>query len=305
MANYILVESSGRPSAKALFREIGKGVTLLDRRRGKNGQFFRVYKDGSLRTYTTVAASKLNLKGTVVRWGNRVELPMQGCVIYNTAAAVGNAANKKRAREILQKAGIDIPKLVTPQNFENSDLPIIARPSYHFAGKNVVILKTKDDFLSHYKINNNKGWYYSKVIWKDREIRVHCAHGKVLLALDKSKPKDKNCIAWNLADNEVWTVIPWEKYVYNWCKKALAALEALGLDFGAVDMVIKDGKSYVLEVNTSAGLGDGDYTKKRYAMYMKWLFRKGSKREHWDYKKLSAGNSLAWKNYQLLDEPNG
>ena len=38
------------------------------------------------------------------------------------------------------------------------------------------------------------------------------------------------------------------------CKRAIEAVNALGLDFGAVDVIRHKDKSYVLEVGTAAGL---------------------------------------------------
>jgi D-alanine-D-alanine ligase-like ATP-grasp enzyme len=35
---------------------------------------------------------------------------------------------------------------------------------------------------------------------------------------------------------------------------AIAAVASLGLDFGAVDVILREGKAYVLEVNTAPGI---------------------------------------------------
>lgn len=46
------------------------------------------------------------------------------------------------------------------------------------------------------------------------------------------------------------------------------AITALGLDFGAIDCILKDGKVYILEVNTAPGL-DGESTLEAYKCYIK------------------------------------
>jgi hypothetical protein len=46
------------------------------------------------------------------------------------------------------------------------------------------------------------------------------------------------------------------------------AVTALGLDFGAIDCILKDGKVYILEVNTAPGL-DGESTLEAYKRYIK------------------------------------
>lgn len=302
----IIVAGNGRPSMQSLFPVLKtKPVTLLDRRIGDSGEVFRVYKNGSLKTVERVPARKMSLSDAIViRYGNRVEVPMSNCIVYNQSANIANASIKGKAREMMGKAGVDIPKLVTPDNFKSEDLPILARPRTHMKCSSMVLLKTKESFLDHYKRLRSKGWYYSKFIDKDREIRMHIGHGKILLMVEKAKPKNPNTLGWGHAvTNQEWTVIPWGDYIATWCKKGCDAVKALGLDFGAVDLIIKGNKAYVLEVNTGGCLSESEYTASRYAKYFDWLYKSTKRREHWDYSKFTSGNSYAWKNFQLEDKP--
>jgi glutathione synthase/RimK-type ligase-like ATP-grasp enzyme len=300
--NIILGGAGGRPSMLALFGALNtKEVSLVTRLRQKEG-FARV-TDRGVKKGQIVRIDKLGIKNAaVVRWGNRTNINMQNCVVYNKGEAIGNASNKKLTRELLKKAEVLIPKMVTPQNIAKEDYPIIARPSYHEKGQNFVILKTPEEFKSHYGKNASRGWYYSQFIPKNREIRIHCAHGKVLAVSEKAKPKDPKQVVWNFdVVGEPWKTVPWGEYVAVWCQRALKAVQTLGLDFGAVDLIIKDKTAYVLEVNTSSGIAESEYMTKRYQLYFDWLFRQPKRREHWDYTKLTSGQSLAWKNYQLLE----
>lgn len=295
----VLTNSSSRPSIRAFYPELGMGMVV---EKSKSGivQYTDPKSPSSRKKVPKLSISN----SVVIRYGSATPVDAKNCVIYNKASAISTASNKKKTRQILKEAGVSIPTLVTPKNFKESYLPIIARPSHHSKCKNLRVLKTKEEFLEHYKKNEEKGWYYSEFINKQHEFRVHCAHGKVLSISEKPKPKnhtDKNIIfGWGYAVvEEEWRVLHWGEYKYKMCVEALKTVDALELDFGAVDIMVKDGKYYVLEVNTAGALSTSPYLRKRYAMYFKWLFSSNKKLDKWDYKKFSAGKSLAWKNKQL------
>lgn len=302
----ILVGLSGRPSIKALYPTLPSGTTVLEKTETRSGEIIRVHANQkNFLDYKPFKKGTFNLADSiVVRWGNRIPLNMTNCIVYNTAEASAKASNKKTARQILEQAKVPIPVLVTPKNFKSSYLPIIARPSYHSKCKNLRILKTKDEFLKHYAEKERKGWYYSQYIDKEHEYRIHCAHGKVLSISEKPRPKNHTAAnpvyGWGYSVvEEEWRVIPWNEYRATWCKTALDAVKAMGLDFGAVDIVTKDKQAYVLEINTAGSLTESEYLRKRYSMYINWLFASKKRRDHWDYSKFEAGKSMAWKNDQL------
>lgn len=308
--NVILVGTSGKPSIRALHPHFDN-VTVIEKKESVKGGLFRVHDDPknftSFETFKIKGVKKYNLlikNSIVVRWGNHIPISLFNCVVYNKADAVAKASNKRMTREILSKKNISVPKLVTPLNFEEGDLPIIGRPSHHSKCKNLIKFTTKDAFVTHYENNEHKGWYYSKFINKQRELRIHCAHGKVLSISEKPMPKDQTpdniIIGWGYSVvEEEWRVLHWSEYRARWCKLALDAVAALGLDFGAVDIIIKDNIIYVLEVNTAGALSESPYLQKRYSMYFKWLFESSSRRDHWEYNKFENGKSFAWKNKQL------
>lgn len=47
-------------------------------------------------------------------------------------------------------------------------------------------------------------------------------------------------------------------------REARAAVEALGLDFGAVDLLVRDDRAYILEVNSAPGLDENGTTLTKY-----------------------------------------
>src|SRR4051812_27993959 len=136
--NVILGGAGGRPSMVALFNALNcKDVTLVTRLREREG-YARVTDRGERKGKITPLGKIVIKNGVVVRWGNRTNINLQNCTVYNKGEAIANASNKALTREILQKAEVRIPKLVTPKNFAKEDLPIIARPNFHQKGQHFV-----------------------------------------------------------------------------------------------------------------------------------------------------------------------
>ena len=124
---------------------------------------------------------------------------------------------------------------------------------------------------------------------------------------NNGKPKPENDkVAWNRAVNEEpFVYIPWEEAnrrgLRHILSLAIRATEALKLDFGGVDVIDRDGKGYVLEVNTAPTLNSSPYVAKRWGMYFDWLFKSEKRKDHWDgYYLREQANSMIWKNFQLL-----
>ncbi len=80
----------------------------------------------------------------------------------------------------------------------------------------------------------------------------------------------------------------------------------LGLDFAGVDLMLdKDGKAYLLEVNTAATLASSEYSMSRYAKYFDWLCKTNKRREHHEFKEFKKASNYAWHEYHFEDrEPN-
>ena len=215
--------------------------------------------------------------------------------MYNKIEAVSKATNKKRSREIFLNTGVKTPRLYTIGD-DNITFPIVARPLVHSKGRNFLVLNSQDEFAACYH-QHGDNYYYSEFIDKDREYRVHCAHGKILAVMEKP-PVDG--VAWNRAVNhEAFVRVMQKEYNYDVCFQALKAVNELGLDFGGVDVIVKDGQAFVLEVNTSPTLNSSEYTSYRYAQYFDWLFRSEQRRDHWDYTVFKKADSFAWKQIQL------
>lgn len=314
---YIVTVKHGRPSTLVMYDQMKSG-TLVQRRqvfRGTNKKtrqlkrtYYRVFRNNDAETLYK-ETNPVDLSNSIVaRWGSREEFNTDGStIVYNNAKAIKTATDKKLSRELFIKNNVNCPMLVESSNInEVGNYPIIARPLVHSKGRNFVTLNNKAEFTSHYNKNKN-GWYYSDFINKDREFRVHVGHGKALAILEKTQPRDGN-IAWNRAQNDTdpFVYIPWgqvdEQNLTPAIRESIKAVEALGLDFGGVDVMMMKNKAYVLEVNTSPTLNTSEYTAGKWAQYFDWLFRSDKRRDHWDTSDMKKGKSLIWKNYQLNDE---
>lgn len=314
----ILTGKHGRPSSKIVYggsEEYGAMTSgrLVQRRQVFRGtganrvlrnQYYRTFENNNSNVMIKKPSTTLN-NTIAIRWGTREVLPTDGgSVIYNKATAIANATDKKLSRELFIANNVSTPKLVTADNVEDSDLPIIARPFVHSKGRNFVELNSIAAFRRHW---NPGRWYYSAFVDKTREFRVHVGHSKVIALMEKHPVEGS--IAWNraVADSDPFDYIAWDQIDEQNLKpvmdEAIKAVLALEMDMGGVDvMITEDGTPYVLEVNSAPTLNSSPYVAHRWGRYFDWLFREETRRDHWDWESFTRGKSLVWKNYQLADE---
>lgn len=304
----ILNGKHGRPSTQLVYSTMKSGVLiqrrqLFNKKRVFLKQYYRMFANNDVERLTKTPTIDLT-DSVVVRWGTKEQIVTDNkTIVYNQSKAIANATDKRLSRQIFIENGVSTPVLVTPDNFEESYLPIVARPLVHSKGKNFVTLANRDEFVRHYN-SKNEGWYYSQFINKEREFRVHCAHGKVLVLMEKSNPNNGN-IAWNRAQNDTepfeyvtWTQID-DQNLKCVLEEGLKATAAVGLDMSGVDVMLCGDTAYVLEVNTAPTLNTSPYVAERWGKYFDWLFRSETRRDHWDVSEMKKGSSLVWKNKQL------
>jgi len=316
----ILCGKHGRPSTKLAWSSTSSNSILVHKRELRNKpKYYRMFNNQEALKNDIESETKrlyqerqndLTLENSVViRWGSRENLAINNnSIVYNKCNALDNSNNKYQSRLIFKEKNVNTPLNITRDNYNVATYPIIARPYNHSKGSNFITLNTEDQFLDHYNTNSNT-WYYSSFINKIREFRVHAAHGKCLVLMEKHNPNNGN-IAWNRAqnDSEPFTRITQEQMDSENLKEViiqgLAAIKALDLDFGGVDVMLDiHGNVYVLEVNTAPTLNSSSYVAERWGMYWDWLFNSETRREHWDYTQFQKASSLVWKIFQLKDEP--
>lgn len=193
---------------------------------------------------------------TVINYGSS-SLPEEvlKCRVINSPEAVSKAANKLTAFKAMAEHGVRVPfftEHLREALAEGGTFVARTRLTGH-SGQGIFIFDTDDEEVPVAPL-------YVQYIKKKQEYRIHVFMGEVIDIQRKARKLD-------VPDEEVnWQVRNLEGgFIYaregvelgeEPRLQALAAVESLGLDFGAVDVIWneREDEYYVLEVNTAPGL---------------------------------------------------
>lgn len=199
---------------------------------------------------------------TAVRWSSGRCFDVNwGCATANTELNpdIGNSVNKRKMRELFSRHDVPMPKLYSGDAEELSDRPginplynwVVGRPDQHTKGRGFWLCKTWEDIHRATRGTRKKkaATHFMGYIDAPHEVRIHVFKGKSIRISEKS-------FFVNEDGKRNYTTIKPTCEVKQARKAAKQAVKALGLDFGAVDVLVKeDGTPYVLEVNSSPGIG--------------------------------------------------
>lgn len=187
----------------------------------------------------------------LIRWGNRAESRFNATgSALNKKNALNDASNKGRSLELLTAAGVNVPPAA--ERFEG-DL-LVGRTETHVGGSGFFLITCQRDFdLAR---NNLHCTHFMAYIPTQREYRIHVFRGAVIGGAEKLMGNDATSLhirnvatGWTFRYNNI-DRIPRETE-----RVAVEAVVALGLDFGAVDIIKSvNNNLYVLEVNTAPSL---------------------------------------------------
>lgn len=182
-------------------------------------------------------------------------------VEVNSIVAIKNNANKAKMKELLEKAQVKTIESFdntaeNRQKFKDNKWNVVFKRRNHRRGIGMEFLPLAEiDKLANPQYNNG---LIERRINVAREWRVHCAP-----ALNKSYPLEKRrkldaekSPARNISNSAFFE--EFDKPA-NWnealelCNKAV---EAVGLDVGAVDLAWSGKFWYIIEVNSGAGVGE-------------------------------------------------
>lgn len=210
----------------------------------------------------------------VVNWGcSRVNAPvvLRDTVenILNKPSQVSIASNKLRSFEAMaQNGAINIPDFTTDEHVAAAwlnlgDLVVGRQELSASGGAGIVLMEPLDHERQGGDIRGivTRLPLYTRYIKKRDEYRVHVFRGEVIAVQRKARRLDvpdpevnwrirNNAFGFTFARNEE------RELPEDLLQQALLAVEQLGLDFGAVDLIYNSHRntSYVLEVNTACGL---------------------------------------------------
>ena len=190
----------------------------------------------------------------VINWGSSGVSDTNATVI-NSASAVSVAANKHRSLLHFKLADVPHPDYTTDKDkatgWIEQGFKVVCRTllTAH-SGQGIVVAGSLGELVD--------APLYTKYIRKQKEFRVHVFSSKILDIQEKrrsSSVDDHHPYIRNHANGYVFCRGGIEE-PHSLRGVAISAVDALGLDFGAVDVIWNEAqdKCYVLEVNTACGL---------------------------------------------------
>lgn len=196
-----------------------------------------------------------------INWGCLRKLPVPaGTTVLNSNAI--NAAKKVRAFQLFGTNDVPCPEWSKSYDELNKKISesrtIFARRDGLSGGKGIQLVSPQDR-KSLDPRGNNFDFYTARIPY-EREFRIHVWGKEVLISQVKLLTENSNSPIHNWENGTVFSEESFDKFVNKKQTEELhqlahQAIDALGLFFGAVDIIRNPkGKLYVLEVNTAPGI---------------------------------------------------
>lgn len=187
---------------------------------------------------------------------------LNNMVILNPFSNLQINRDKAKALKTMKEKGVSVP-FVCLDNEVDSKIndgsmcfPLIARTKYHQGGEGFELCLCKRDI----RRARNKGicHHYVQYIPNDKEYRIHVFNGDIIRMAKKLGREDCNNWRRNHEDGWVFHNMELTETLPNGVKsEAKKAIAAMGLTFGAVDILWSDfDEAVVLEINSAPGLID-------------------------------------------------
>lgn len=187
----------------------------------------------------------------VLNWGN--SSPRFSGRFLNKPEAVRTAINKLTALTRLRDNGIPTPEFTTDRSvvmqWQTEGYRAVARHKLCASGGLGIQIVMPEDEIPYAPL-------YTKYTKKDEEYRVHVFCGEVIDYAAKRKRRgyeDRNSLIRTHANGWVFcrdgVQLP-----ESVRQLSIHAVAALGLDFAALDVIVRKDKAYVLEANTAPGI---------------------------------------------------
>lgn len=257
----------GSKSAKLLSTEL--------RERGHRAM--RVRPDGNYRPFRS---------HLIINWGNSTcpNWMLPNHPVLNRWDFVRRASNKLTAFQTMQEVGVSIPEFTTDwqeaSRWLREGTNVVERNILSSHSGRGIIIRIGNTEPEHITQVTPTCPLFVKYIKKQDEYRIHVFQGRVIDAQQKRRrtetPNEEvdyqvrnhangwiyaraGCDLDHMDDSNV-SVYEKSNMIHN---EAIKATEALGLDFGAVDIIWNEHhkQCYVLEVNTAPGLEGTTLTK--------------------------------------------
>ena len=180
----------------------------------------------------------------LIRWGTERRIQYRPERVINMTRAIEAASSKYESLFTMREAGVPVPRASTSPQAVRA--PYLGRDFSHTQGRDIVLCMQEADAL------RNPKDYYIEYIPTQREYRVHVAFGEVIKVSEKVLTDPSQSCGYIRNHGHGYTFRQPRTRLGNLGQAAsVDAVRALGLDFGAVDLIIgDDSNTYILEVNT-------------------------------------------------------
>ena len=219
----------------------------------------------------------------LIRWGNGRDPESDTGRSLNPAKAIWTAGDKLASFQKLAQAEVRIPEFTTTA--PDSDGVWLARKRRGFGGRDIQVYEGA-------AIPGTE--FYSRYVPNDREYRVHVVGDKIVRVQRKylERPAQRRSEYIKNHQNGYVFKTPSKRLNKDRLDAAVKAVQALGLDFGAVDLVVgHDNLCYVLEVNTAPACAPK--TLQAYAVALADLIRTRSNEDYILHPAVSVEEVLA------------
>jgi len=195
----------------------------------------------------------------LINWGaTKINREVLAGRILNVPESVGNASNKLQAFKLMEGITTTVPfteSIVEASRWVAEGFSVVVRHKLNgHSGDGIEIIEPAEG-----PGGLTKAPLYTKYVKKRDEYRIHVFQGEVIFQQRKARKKEvpDDEINWQVRNLAGGFIFANADVVAPDCvrREAIAAVESLGLDFGAVDVLYtKSGEAYVCEVNTACGL---------------------------------------------------
>jgi glutathione synthase/RimK-type ligase-like ATP-grasp enzyme len=161
------------------------------------------------------------------------------------------AGNKLKAFNCLAEARVPVPRFAASVEDVTWDGPTVVRHLLRgHSGEGIELIEQGGDLP--------RAPLYVEYIKKQDEYRIHVVKGEIIAVQRKARDRDNPNPNWQIRNHQNGFIFVREgvRAPESARTAAVRAVEACGLDFGAVDIVFNERQnaSFVLEINTAPGL---------------------------------------------------
>ncbi len=185
------------------------------------------------------------------------QMEMMGIPLFNNYNSILFAKNKMKTMQILDSKNIPIPKTVVLQRQDDlksavkhlGGFPVIVKQPYGSFGNGVVIVESMRA-LNSFLVWDKPMYLLQQFVKyaKGRDFRIFVVNGKVVGSMMRSAKKGEFRSNIELGGKGVTVDITEQE-----ANIAIRSVEALGLEYGGVDVIRANGSPVVLEVNSNPG----------------------------------------------------